>query len=1147
MENQISFEAATIETAITNNNKINVTVNNSQIQALVDTGATVSVISRSLLQKLATQPNISCSKLASVKGVCSTIHQVSGETTLTISIKGHEFTYRFFILDQVQFPLILGADFLTENKATVDMNKGQVLFHNTVTVAPFCLDERECIVGFAKTQFVNDIPAHSEFNIRLQVSKTKNNTLVLLEPTSILTSLKLVGGRCLTRVRDGIVILRILNPTNHKVHINARKVLAKAYQVDETCIFSLDHTQDQQIGNTQSDTQLNTTDSATSLDLKLDNENLTHDQQKVLHTLLNEHRDIFAKDASELGKTNMHFHRIDTTTDKPVKSRPYSQTPAARKETDVQIEHMLKHDIIEESTSQYHSPVVLVKKKNGSYRFAVDYRKLNSVTEGMSFPIPRIKEALDTIADSKAAIFSVLDLASGFWQVPLDPDTKHKTAFITHRGLYHFKRMPFGLMNAPMTYQMLMTKVLKELNWKIALIYIDDILVFSKSFEDHVQHLRLVFQKLREANLTLQPTKCYFASSRVKYLGHVISKHGIQVDPDNTAAVETFPTPRNVKQVRSFLGMCNYYRKFIKDYSKIAAPLSALLRKSTKFHWNSECGKSFNTLKTALLNAPILAFPDFSKQFVLSTDASDTAIGYILGQINPDNGLEHVVSYGGRSLTACERKWHINEKEGLALVEAIKTFKSYLSTNKFIVYTDNLTVRWLNNNKDPTGKLGRWSLYLQSFNFEIVHRAGSKNNADALSRRDYTDDRNADSRAQTESPTVSVLDDTASSYISVTFEYNSDRQTTPLVNVIESVVAAGDREVDISDNPILQRLQEEDADFREIIHFKKTGDLPDNEKTANAIYIQAQHYHISNGLLYHLHQDRGKGLPPDRSLIHQLAVPKSHRLDILEAYHDCIAGGGHQGFDRTLASIRSKYYWPRMYTDIEEYIRTCETCQKSKRPIHNKRVPLTPIPTEELFSRWHMDILELPCTADNYRYVLLVVDSFSRYPEAFPLKSQEATEVARVLFHEVFSRWGAPRTLISDRGQNFMSKLVQALSELFDVRRHYTSSYHPQTNAVCERMNSFIIQTLRTYCSQDPTNWTKYLTPVLMAYRRTPATESTKVSPFFALFGQEMRLPIDTTLIPKPTMVRGHHLFSVRYHRKHAHISKHYKGQQRAC
>ena len=276
----------------------------------------------------------------------------------------------------------------------------------------------------------------------------------------------------------------------------------------------------------------------------------------------------------------------------------------------------------------------------------------------MSFPLPRLECVFDTIGESQAQIFSSIDLFSGFWQIKMDEDTSHKAAFITRNGVYEWLRLPFGLNNSPISFQMIMTQVLRGLNWKFVLVYVDDTLVFSKDFEQHLNHLEQVFNRLRDSNLTLKPSKCEFAMKEVKYLGHIISKHGVQVNPSKTDAISSFPVPKTQKQVKSFLGMCGFYRKFVESYSKIAAPLNMLLKKEyeKKIFWSAECQDSFDKLKQALLSAPILAYPDMNKPFMLTCDASKTAIGFVLGQMD-SQGREHVIAYGGRSLSKAEQIW----------------------------------------------------------------------------------------------------------------------------------------------------------------------------------------------------------------------------------------------------------------------------------------------------------------------------------------------------------------------------------------------------------------------------------------------------------------------------------------------------------
>lgn len=525
---------ATISAAITNKNKIQIKLSNFHINALVDTGANISVVCNKFLRKLFKNPHIYKSNRSAVTGVCNTSHAILGQTDLEVDVNGLKMPHTFHILENLPHAIILGQDFLEQNNAVIDLTHKYVSFHNETTIAsistPDIQHDNQKHVSLARTESDIMLPPLSESTLSLLVSNIPHGSQVFLEPVNLLTNKNLVGSKCIATCLNNTLPYRILNPLNKSVPLKANSVVSKVFNIDNNYIICFDtHSSDTHT----SQSKASTTDHisiAKTLQIHIEKQNLSPAQTQQLQDLIGRNRDVFAKDATELGKTNLHTHSIITNTDKPVRTPRYSQNPKMRQETERQIQEMLKNDVIEESTSPYQSPVVMVKKSNGQYRFAVDYRKLNSITELVSFPIPKLDEVFDTIADSKSKIFSVLDLASGFWQVPLDEKTKHKTAFITHQGLYQFKRLPFGLTNAPTSYQMLMTKVLQELNWKIALIYIDDILVFSKSFDEHLQHLDLIFQKLRKANLTLQPTKCHFAAQEVKYLGHIISEKGVEVD-----------------------------------------------------------------------------------------------------------------------------------------------------------------------------------------------------------------------------------------------------------------------------------------------------------------------------------------------------------------------------------------------------------------------------------------------------------------------------------------------------------------------------------------------------------------------------------------------------------------------------------------
>ena len=391
---------------------------------------------------------------------------------------------------------------------------------------------------------------------------------------------------------------------------------------------------------------------------------------------------------------------------------------------------MLQNDIIEPSSSPWHCAVILVKKKSGEFRFAVDYRRLNSITKPQIFPLPRLDDMLDTIGETSAQYFSVLDMASGFWQILLDQETKHKSAFITHNGLNQFKTLPFGLSNAPMSFQIVMTEVLRGLNWKHVLRYIDDVLVLSRTLDEHLEHLQ-----------DLKPSKCSFATKSVKYLGHQITRSGILVDSDKINAVRNFPTPKSLHDLRSFLELCNYYRRFVKNYSKISAPLNKLknLQKDEKFKWTEVSERAFINLKMAMTTRPVLSYPNMQRSFILSTDASGEAISYILGH-KDDAGREHAIAYGGRALRSNEKKWSISERECLAAVEGVRQYRHFLEHQHFTVVTDHAALKWLKDIRHSSGRLSRWSMLLQGFNYEIVHKPGkSHSNADTLSRTTYRD------------------------------------------------------------------------------------------------------------------------------------------------------------------------------------------------------------------------------------------------------------------------------------------------------------------------------------------------------------------------------------------------------------------------
>jgi hypothetical protein len=709
---------------------------------LVDSGASVSCIEKSQIEKFGKSDDlvIKPSRLSRIIGVGGEHHYVCGEITLPLRFSGCEFKQNFIVLEQLHHPVIIGLDFMKDYRVKIDFHKQlMTIMDETICVALV----RDSNFGYVRSLKPISVPPETEISIPVRVSKEFKNNTVLLEPSANLGSTKLVGARCLVTTKDSKTIMRVLNPTKVDIKLNTNRVLANVCIVDENEIHTFKESDEESVSNVNIKADSTLKNQMSDLDFDVSNDNLTPAEQKQLLNFLHQNHDVFSTSMSTIGHTNLYSHKIETIPGaKPVRSPFYRQDPIKKKVTEDLVNELSENGLVKRSTSCWHSPVVLVKKKDNTWRFAVDYRKLNQITEPIFQPLPRLEDVFDALGESKAKVFSTLDLNSAFYQIELDPETRHKAAFVTHEGVFEFQRMPFGLRNAAMSFQLLMSLVLKGLNWKHVLCYIDDILIFSPDFKTHLKHLDEVFQRLREAKLTLKPSKCKFGVEKVMFLGHILSENGISVDPEKTEKIQNFPVPNTQKELRGFLGLCNYYRRFVLNYSKICIPLHKLLKKEVKRKfshgdWTDECQAAFEKLKIALTSPPILRFPDMNKDFILTTDASGHALGYILGQLD-ENGHEYVVSYGGRAIRPDEKNWPITELECLAIKCGIETFKHYLTHRPFTVYTDHKALEWLKKQKDTTGRIGRWVTKLQTFDFEIKYKKGTKNqNADALSRIQY--------------------------------------------------------------------------------------------------------------------------------------------------------------------------------------------------------------------------------------------------------------------------------------------------------------------------------------------------------------------------------------------------------------------------
>ena len=802
--------------------------------------------------------------------------------------------------------------------------------------------------------------------------------------------------------------------------------------------------------------------------LDLDSAGLQPPEMEQLRSLVAEFAHLFALDSTELGRTSITMHEINTGDSRPLRQPPRRIPFALRSKVDSLVEDMLSQGVITPSSSPWASPIVLVAKKDSSTRFCVDYRRLNAVTKLDVHPLPRIDDSLDLLAGTK--YFSSLDLASGYWQVGMTEQSQEKTAFATYAGLYEFTVMPFGLCNAPATFQRLMEEVLRGLAREKCLIYLDDVLVIGRTYEEHLDNLREVFTRLSRAGLRLKPSKCNLVRCKVEFLGYIVSGGGISADPKKIRAVTEYPTPTDVRGLRAFLGLLSYYRRFIPRFSAIAQPLYNLTRKDAPFLWTADCETAFDHLKGRLTQAPVLAYPQFGRDFLLETDASGVGLGAVLSQKQED-GSVRPIAFASRTLQVHEKNYGISEMEALGVVWAVKHFRHYIYGHHCTVFTDHEALKSLLNTPQPSGELARWGMALQELDLQIEYRPGAaKARADALSRY----------------PVSLLQDDVVRT------------QAQPLVAAVvdeSSTVAEG------SDQDTLSHRQCQDPQLADIILYHESGELPQDEKRARELVLMSSSYTVLDGVLYRVEPDKTlKIIPP--------AVSR-HPL-FLEAHQGAFSG--HLREAKIHGQLSKHYWWPRMRRDIAHWCWACLTC--ASRSVGSPvRPPLIPIPVGGPFDRVGVDVLQLPRTRNGNKYAVVFIDYLTKWPEVFATADQTAPTIAKLLVEGVISRHGLPHQLLSDRGPCFLSKLLLGICECIGVKKVNTSAYHPQSDGLVERFNRTLTDMLVKSVAPGTMEWDERLPYVLFAYRAALQT-STGESPFFLLYGRDPQLPSEAVLSP---------------------------------
>lgn len=834
---------------------------------------------------------------------------------------------------------------------------------------------------------------------------------------------------------------------------------------------------------------------------------------------LSERVGVFSLGEWDMGLAKDVEHTIRLADSRPFRERSRRLAPADIDDVRRHLQKLLAAGIIKESRSPYASPIVVARKKNGSIRMCIDYRTLNARTIPDQYTVPRIDDALDCMTGSRW--FSVLDLRNGYYQIAMADEDKEKTAFICPLGFYQFERMPQGITGAPATFQRLMEKAVGDMNLLQCLVYLDDLIVFGRTLEEHEERLLKVLDRLQEYGLKLSIDKCQFCQPQVKYVGHIVSASGIATDPEKIRAVTEWEQPTDLKTLQSFLGFCGYYRRFIASYSAIVRPLTDLtkgylpaqrkrkaathsasyFKKSEPFgdRWTPACTAAFQKIIHCLTHAPVLAFADPTKPYLLHVDASFDGLGAVLNQEYPE-GLRPV-AFASRKLRNSERNYPVHQLEFLALKWAVvDKFHDYLYGAKFTVRTDNNPLTYVLTTAKLNATGHRWLAALSTYDFGIEYRPGRENiDADLLSRKASTGDEGWIPPSGVKALCKRVC-------VSGSHQSRCVEQLGALPSAIPDMYAYPVRLNECLVDQLGSADLQKDQDLDEAIGWVKqqirTGKWPSTVKSTHQeislFQREGEKLQLLNGLLYRkIVKSAGKE-------VFQLVLPKKHRRLVLQLLHDDF---GHLGTEKTTGLVRDRFYWPRMAADIDQYIKSCGRCVAQKTLPH-KATPLHQITSRGPLDLVCIDFLSIEPDSRGVANVLVVTDHFTRYAQAFPTTDQRASTVAKVLLEKFFVHYGLPARIHSDQGRDFESQLIKELLSMLGIRKSRTTPYHPQGDPQPERFNRTLLSMLGTLNQNHKMRWSQHVAFMVHAYNST-RNEATGFSPYYLMFGREARLPID--------------------------------------
>lgn len=1050
------------------------------LRFLVDTGASSSFIDPKFINEVdqITRPPLTINTILGK-------HTVDREIKLPIFVEFKQNGSLSFLLFKFHnyFDGLLGLDALTTLEAKIDIVNRKLFTKNS---------EINLKLKPNYTSGKHTIPGYTKATIRLPVDIKEGN--MFIPHTRIREDLCVTEG--IYTADNWFATVEVINTSSSEQFLFIEQPLkVEPYDNDNFVEVNL------------LDPMRSYDSSSTDLKHLLRMDHLNEEEKKSLLKACGEFGDVFYREGQDLSFTNEIKHKINTTDNTPIYTKSYRYPYIHKREIQSQIDKMLDQGIIKHSYSPWSSPVWIVPKKEDAsgrqkWRLVIDFRKLNEKTVADRYPIPNISEILDKLG--RCMYFTTLDLASGFHQVEMHPSDIPKTAFTVDGGHYEFIRMPFGLKNAPSTFQRVMDNILRDLIGKICLVYLDDIIIYATSLEEHIQNLRIVFRRLKESNFKIQTDKSEFLHKEIEFLGHIVSTEGIKPNPSKIQTIKDFPIPKTQKEIKSFLGLVGYYRKFIKDFARIVKPMTVCLKKGRKVTLDSEYTGAFETCKNLLINDPILQYPDFTKPFILTTDASNYAIGAILSQ-GPLNS-DRPICYASRTLSVSETNYSTIEKELLAIVWATKYFRPYLYGQKFLIVTDHRPLTWIMSLKDPNSKLIRWRLKLEEYNYEIIYKKGKCNtNADALSRIqsertsellevNMANDTNDDIPEQrANESTIHSCDENLGDYIplserpinefnlQIIFEKTEDIHRTILELPFRNKQRRIIQDSDFTDEKIIDIFK------KYVIPNRQIGIFCDNEVFQNIQRIFSEHF------------SQNKIFKPIRCTSILIDLTNEDDQDkVINEYH---RNSNHRGIQETYLHLRRKYYFPHMNIKINKILNKCDECKTQKYDRQPPKLKFRKIesPLKPL------DILHIDIYCINGRQILTIIDKFSKFAAGYTLSTRNSICILKSLKHFI-SLHGIPKNITCDLGSEFCAQIFKDFCGQYDINIHYTSFQQTTSNSPVERLHSTLTEIYRIILTTRTTNrldtdHEEIFSETLITYNNA-IHSTTKHTPYELFFGR---------------------------------------------